>query len=74
MLALARSATSRVDVVVKGLLDGQSRGGGSIELSIGFQGDRASETISADDLLALARPGQELTLTIVARGTDDASA
>jgi hypothetical protein len=69
MLALARSATSRVDVVVKGLLDGQSRGWWFDRTLDRFQGDRASETISADDLLALARPGQELTLTIVARGT-----
>ena len=69
MLALARSATSRVDLVVKGLLDGQSRGWWFDRTLDRFQGDRASETISADALLALARPGQELTLTIVARDT-----
>ena len=69
MLSLARSTTSRVDLVVKGLLDGQSRGWWFDRSLDRFQGDRASETISADALLALARPGQELTLTLVARGT-----
>src|SRR4029079_9652003 len=31
--------------------------------------DRAGETISVDDLPALAQPGRELTYTIVPRGT-----
>jgi len=69
MLALARSSTSRVDLIAKGLRDGLARGwfyNRSLDL---FQSDRQEERLPADQLLALAAPGSELTFTVVSRGT-----
>ncbi|HMJ65514.1 MAG TPA: hypothetical protein VK615_09190, partial [Candidatus Binatia bacterium] len=68
MLALANSPTSRVELVVKGAKEGLPRGWLYVP-SIGrFQSDRLVETISPDDLRALAAVGNELTYTIVPEG------
>jgi len=62
MIALAN--TEEVGMVVKGLMGGLQRGayysGGGV-----FQSDRASETIAAEDLLAMAGEDAELTATVV---------
>lgn len=69
MLAMARSPTSRVDLIAKGLKDGIARGwlfDRNMDL---FQSDRLQETLSPNGLLALAGPGTEITFTMVMRGT-----
>jgi len=68
MLALANSPTSRVELVVRGPKDGLARGWLYVP-SIGrFQSDRLAETISPEDLRALAAVGNELTYTVVPEG------
>ncbi len=69
LIALARSATSRVDLVVKGMVNGHVRGWWFDRESDRFQADRAGEFLTPDGLLNTAGPGQELTFTVVARGT-----
>lgn len=69
MLALARSSTSRVDVIAKGRVNRQSRGWFFDRAADRFQSDRAIEQLTPEQLLAQASPGQELTFTVVARGT-----
>jgi YVTN family beta-propeller protein len=69
MLALARAPTSRVDVIAKGAKDGLARGWYFAGTNDWFQSDRRSEVFSSDDLLALAAPGNELTFTVVPRGS-----
>jgi len=69
MLALARSPTSRVDLIAKGFKDGLARGWLFERTNDLFQSDRRLESVSPEALLALAAPGSELTLTMVARGT-----
>ena len=58
-----------VGVVAKGVQNGAARGyaylGGGL-----YQSDRASQTISADDLRNAADPGEELTFTLVPKGTE----
>jgi len=68
MLALANSPTSRVELMARGPKDGLARGWLYVP-SIGrFQSDRLAETISPEDLRALAAVGNELTYTVVPEG------
>jgi hypothetical protein len=69
MIALARSPTSRVDLIAKGAKQGLNRGWFYDRAYDLFQSDRQSERVSAESLMALAAPNAELTFTIVARGT-----
>jgi len=69
MLALANSATSRVDLVVKGFKDGLARGWFFNRSTGLFQSDRNSETITPSALMMLATPGNEFTYTVVPRGS-----
>ncbi|MFL5349540.1 MAG: beta-propeller fold lactonase family protein [Hyalangium sp.] len=66
---LAMADTNKVGLVVKGRQGRHMRGyaylgGGE------FQSDRASERLSTADLLLRASPGNELTWTVVAKGTE----
>lgn len=58
-----------VGLVAKKVQDGVQRGyvysGGQL-----FDSDRSGETLTESELLALAKPGSELTLTVVAKGTE----
>ena len=69
MLALAQSPTSRVEVVAHGMKDGVARGWCHHGTNNLFQSDRRLEAAAPDELLALAASGNELTFTVVARGT-----
>jgi hypothetical protein len=69
MVALARSPTGRVDLVARGEKDGLSRGWAFDRTSGYFQSDRNNEDLSADNLMTLAGPTRELTLTMVPEGT-----
>ncbi len=69
MLALAASSTSRVDLIAKGPKDGLARGWSYDRARDLFQSDRQQETASPDQLLALAGAGNEITFTIVPRGS-----
>src|SRR5882762_3360086 len=69
MLALANSPTSRVELVVRGPKDGLPRGWLYMPSLGRFQSDRLAETMSPEDLRALAAVGNELTYTIVPEGT-----
>jgi YVTN family beta-propeller protein len=68
MLTLANSPKSRVELIVKGPKDGLPRGWLYIPSLGRFQSDRLAETISPQDLRALAAVGNELTYTIVPEG------
>ncbi len=65
--ALANSGD--VALVAKGLIAGELRGYTYIG-SDTYQSDRASETLSQSDLLALAAPGSEITFTLVPAGSE----
>ncbi len=69
ILALATPAGSRVDVVVKGYKEGIPRGWYFNRTNLLFQSDRASETLTASALRSLAAVGNELTYTVVPRGS-----
>jgi YVTN family beta-propeller protein len=69
MLALARSPTSRVDLIAKGMKDGLARGWFYERTNDLFQSDRRLESVSPEVLLSLAAPGSELTFTVVAGGS-----
>ena len=69
MLALARSPTSRVDLIAKGFKNGIARGWFYQRETGQFQSDRQQEAISPEELVALAQPGNEITFTIVSRGS-----
>src|SRR5438552_13595607 len=69
MLALARSPTSRVDLIAKGFKNGITRGWFYQRETGQFQSDRQQEAILPEELLALAQPGNEITFTIVSRGS-----
>jgi len=69
MLALARSSASRVDVVARGTKNGLARGWFFQGTNDFFQSDRRAEVVSPSELLAFARPGSELTFTVVPRGS-----
>jgi YVTN family beta-propeller protein len=68
MLSLANSPTSRVELIVRGVKDGLPRGWLYLPGIGRFQSDRLAETISPQDLRALATVGNELTYTIVPEG------
>lgn len=64
----ALAASTKVDLVVKGLVANRQRG--YVLVSAGsFQSDRAAQTLSLASLKALAAPGAELTFTAVPRGS-----
>jgi YVTN family beta-propeller protein len=68
MVTRAQSSTSRVGLIVKGVVNGQQRGYVYQRTSGQFKPDRASEAeLSAASLLALAHPGGRLTYTVVPR-------
>ena len=69
MVALANSSTSRVDLVVKGLKDGLSRGWFFDRTSAKFLSDLQSETFTPIALRAFASVNSEQTYTLVPRGT-----
>ncbi len=58
-----------VALVAKGLVAGEQRGYTYIG-SDTYQSDRASQTITHANLLALAAPGAEITLTVVPAGSE----
>jgi len=66
MIALANA--NKVGVIAKGVVGGVARGwkynGGGV-----FQSDIAAQTHTQAQLLALAAPGSEITLTVVVQGT-----
>jgi len=69
LLALARSPSSRVDLIAKGWKDGLARGWVFDPAKDRFQSDRQQETMSPEALLGLAERGSELTFTVVPRGS-----
>ena len=69
MLALARSPTSRLDLIAKGFRDGMARGWMFDSMQNRFQSDRFAQTHSPEELLAGATVGNEINLTLVSRGT-----
>lgn len=69
MLALAQSPTSRVELVVHGRKNSEPRGWCHQGTNNLFQSDRRLEVATVDELLALAAPDNELTFTVVSRGT-----
>jgi YVTN family beta-propeller protein len=69
MIAMATSATGRVDLVVKGWESGLPRGWFYDSTRSLFQSDRQAETETATALRALAAVGSEQTYTLVPRGT-----
>jgi hypothetical protein len=70
MIALAQAASSRVGVVVKGVVGSEQRGFVYRSATQMFQSDRASQVLTPAALLALAHPGNELTYTVVPRNED----
>jgi DNA-binding beta-propeller fold protein YncE len=69
MLALADSPSSGIDLIARGI-ESELRRGWFYDPSLGaFQSDRHSETLSVDQLLALAGPDHELTLMVVPRNS-----
>lgn len=67
-LFIAETDAAKVDLVVKGVLDGQARGWVYEGLDV-FQSDGADETHSRQELLAMADVGAELTFTVVPFGS-----
>lgn len=71
MIALAASASNRVDLVAKGFEAGLSRGW-FLERTTGlFQSDRQAETEAPAALRALAAPGSEQVYTLVPIGSGE---
>jgi YVTN family beta-propeller protein len=69
MIVLANSASSRVDLVVKGFKDGIARGW-LFNRGVGtFLSDRQTEILTPAALRALAAVGSEQTYTMVPRGS-----
>lgn len=66
MLSLADA--NKVGVIAKGRVGGEQRGWSYGGAGV-FQSDIAAQTNTTTQLLALAAPGSELTLTVVVRGT-----
>ena len=58
-----------VALIAKGLVGGELRGYTYLGADM-YQSDRAAETITQSELLALAAPGAEITFTIVPSGTE----
>ena len=69
MLELTAAGASRVDLVVKGVVNDVARGWFYEAWKGWFQSDRASERLTLDELLTLIEPGNELTFTVVLHGT-----
>jgi hypothetical protein len=69
MIALANSSASRVEIVVKGFKDSLSRGWFYDRTTGKFQSDRTAETLLPSELRQLAAVGNELTYTVVPRGS-----
>jgi hypothetical protein len=69
MFSLAQSPTSRVEVVAHGMKDGLPRGWLHQGTNNLFQSDRRLDVVTSDEMLALAAPGNEITFTVVPRGT-----
>jgi hypothetical protein len=69
MIALASASTGRVDLVVKGIENGLSRGWFYDRTTGAFLSDRAAETLSPNALRALAGVGSEQTYTLVPAGS-----
>src|SRR6185295_18742611 len=67
--ALARGPTNRVDLVVKGPRAGLNRGWYFDRATGQFQSDRKGESLLPDDLRSLASTDNELTYTVVPRGS-----
>jgi hypothetical protein len=68
MILLANSATSRVDLVVRGEMDGLQRGWVLNRGPVRFQSDRNGETMTTSQLSLLANTNNPLTYTLVPRG------
>ncbi|MFO0830449.1 MAG: hypothetical protein U0637_01275 [Phycisphaerales bacterium] len=66
---LAQATANRLGLVVKGRVGGVARGYYLVGSNL-LQSDRAGEQINENLLRALAGPGQELTYTFVAKGTE----
>ena len=69
MVDVADSASNRADLVVRGVKDGVHRGWVYDRLMDEFRSDRHGEAMALPDLLLLASPTNELTFTVVPRGT-----
>jgi len=69
MLALARSQLVSVDLIAKGTKDDLPRGWYYDRTLRRFQSDRRAEIASAEELLALAAPGNQISFTVVPRGS-----
>jgi hypothetical protein len=68
MIALAKSSTNQVDLIVKGFESGLARGWFYNRTNGLFQSDRLAETETPAALLAFAAPGAEQTYTVVPLG------
>jgi DNA-binding beta-propeller fold protein YncE len=69
LITMARSPTSRVDLICKGFKDGLPRGWVFNRSSLNFRADRRGESQSPQQIEALASQAQPMTLTVVPRGT-----
>ncbi len=68
-IVMATQAASRIDLVAKGYKDGLPRGWFLNRTNGLFQSDRAAETFTPAALRGLAAVGNELTYTVVPRGS-----
>ncbi len=68
MIGLAQAG--KIGLVVKGLVMDEPRGFAFIPATGKFQSDRAIQSLTPAALRALAKPGGELTYTVVPRGTE----
>jgi cytochrome c peroxidase len=66
--SLTRGATSRVDIIARGLHEGVPRGWVYDQRTLRFLSDRAGETWTDTDLERLATPENPITFTVLARG------
>lgn len=69
MIALADPDSSRVDLVARGSMTGVPRGWYYDRDRDRFQSDHNAGFMGAAELIALAAPGNELTFTVVPRGS-----
>ncbi len=65
---VTQAQTSRVGLVVKGVITGEQRG--FMWTPAGFQSDRQDQLLSLSQLQALAHVGNELTFTVVPKGSE----
>ena len=66
---ISLSEHPRLGLVVKGIVLGEQRGATHLGLGL-FQSDRAAQLLWADEVIALAVPGGEITFTLVPGGTE----